>query len=284
MRLPYVESVRRIPVLLLALAAAGCGAGTSQTTAPPTSASPQQLIAGAADATASAGSARMALDMTMHFGTQGTMRLSGTGMMDMRSKRGSIDALVDVGARKVRFREVVDGTVVYMKLPHPMPTGQHWLKFDLAKMHQSGVDYGSLLQANQSDPTQMLEYLRGASSSIVRVGEEAVRGTPTTHYHVVLEYDRIAANAPADVRDAVRRSIQQLEQVSGIRSVPADVWVDDQGRVRRETIEMHFENTLLAGMSMRMSFELYDFGVEVDAAPPADSDTVASDGSTMTVS
>jgi hypothetical protein len=281
--LPYVESVRRIPVLLLALAAAGCGAGTSQTTAPPTSASPQQLIAGAADATAKAGSARMTMDMTMTLGTEGTMDMHGDGRFDMRAKRGTMDLVVHELGKRIEMREIVDGTIVYVKIPAPLSGGKHWMKVDTNARNAAGMNLGALSQANQGDPTQALSYLRGASSSIVRVGAEAVRGTPTTHYHAVIDLGRIAANAPADVREEVRHSIDQMSALTGITSLPVEVWIDGQGRVRREVMDMRFENTAMAGVTMHMSMDLFDFGTPVDVTVPPEGDTFVPPTSTMTV-
>ena len=60
-------------------------------------------------------------------------------------------------------------------------------------------------------------------------------------------------------------------ELSGLKDVPTDVWVDAAGRVRK--VELAYENVRFPSRQkgdITLTTELYDFGVEADIAlPPA---------------
>ena len=71
---------------------------------------------------------------------------------------------------------------------------------------------------------------------------------------------------PANVRAQVRKALQQL----GTKGIPADVWVDSNGLLRRESVSVAFGQAL-QGATMSMTMNLHDFGTTVSvSAPPAD--------------
>ena len=113
---------------------------------------------------------------------------------------------------------------------------------------------------------------------MVTVGKEAIRGTDTTHYRLVVNLDKAIAQAPASQRDALTK----LTNLYTIHTFPVDVWLDAQGRLRRfqQTIDPSTIH-LPAGLSgpanpfaagpVTVTYELYDFGSQVDVnIPPAD--------------
>jgi hypothetical protein len=125
------------------------------------------------------------------------------------------------------------------------------------------------MQAGQADPSQGLDYLRGATD-IQEVGREDVRGVPTTHYKGVVELRRVADQFP-ELQPSVERLIQQ----TGIDRVPVEVWVDDDNLVRR--MRQSYEGAQVgpgASMDMTSTVELYDFGTKVDVSPPPADETV----------
>jgi hypothetical protein len=78
--------------------------------------------------------------------------------------------------------------------------------------------------------------------------------------------------------DAAKHAAQVPEELAGLLEEsglafprPADVWIDQQGRLRR----MHYAVTMKVPgegasvpMTVETTLELYDFGVEVHVAPP----------------
>jgi hypothetical protein len=91
-----------------------------------------------------------------------------------------------------------------------------------------------------ADPAQLLEYLRSASK-VEKRGTATVRGVRTTHYVARIQPKELAGKA-----------------------VPLDVWVGDDGLVRR--LKVHLQQ-------VSASLELFDFG-DVNVDVPDDSDTV----------
>ena len=119
------------------------------------------------------------------------------------------------------------------------------------------------------DPSQTLDYLRGASDDIKRVGTEAVRGSPTTHYSVVLDLEKAAASSPNG-----RQTIQSLIKILGFSKLPAEVWVDGEGRLRKLRYTADLSKSRVAASarsapgSLTFTLELFDFGVPVQVAVP----------------
>jgi len=201
-----------------------------------------------------------------------------TGEADYQAHRGHM--LIDLsqfGLPGPPIDAVFDNATVYEKFPSALgaalPPGKSWVKVDLATAGQSiGVDASGLSQSQAGDPSQTLDYLRGASDNITRVGTEDVRGTQTTHYRAVVDLNKAAAQSPT-ARDAIKSTVKLL----GSSTQPVDVWVDTDGRVRRMkyTVDLSKSKvpTSTAGVpgSVTFTLELFDFGLPVQAQlPPAD--------------
>jgi hypothetical protein len=91
---------------------------------------------------------------------------------------------------------------------------------------------------------------------------------------VIVDYRKVLSNMPAAQRAAAKATIDKVIASLGSPTVPMDVWVDSDGRVRRMNFDMHV--TVAAGTStdMTMSMEYFDFGVPVHPhAPPASQTT-----------
>jgi hypothetical protein len=118
-----------------------------------------------------------------------------------------------------------------------------------------------------------LEYLQGVSSDARVEGHETLRGANTTRYAATLDLGR----ALTRIHDSARRAIVQhaLDQF-GIAKLPARVWIDDAGRLRKLTLSMDLSGAAARfgaapGSHPRIveSMELFDFGVPVDVQAPA---------------
>lgn len=268
------------PVLLAALAViAGCGGGGDSAGESSGGGTPLQAVAAAATKTGQEGSSRVSFVVSLSGVGSQQATIKGDGVFDSARHVGQMQMdLSDLGnaagGMQLGKAEVIfDRLVVYMKFPflaQMQPNMKPWLKLDLAQIgNQQGFDLGQLTQLNQGDPTQALAYLRAASSDTKKVGEEDVRGTHTTRYHMTVDLKKVAATAPPAQRKQIQASIDQLVEKSGIRHVPADVWIDDEGLVRR--IQLVYENfRFAAGQqgTMALTQELYDFGVDVKVSPP----------------
>ena len=258
-----------LPLLALSLLVAGCGGDGGP--------APEAAVAEAAGKTTDAGSGRIAITADTEVPKRGTLSFNGEGVFDYRERRGhmSLDLSALAGAANpdaARADFVFDDLVMYMRFPalaRELGTKKPWLKIDLeAAGKQQGVDLSQFTQFNQ-DPTQAIQYLRAASKGIEEVGTEDVRGVETTHYRATIDLRKVPDVVPEEQRDALRQSVDAIIERTGQSEIPTDVWIDEEGRVRKQ----RYTQRIPAGtdeLEQTITMELYDFGTEVTVEiPPA---------------
>ena len=247
---------RLAAVFVLVLALAGCGGGGGGSGGGGAKSSDQ--IALAADKTSKAGS------MQADFSVSGAgVDGHGTGVFNTGPKgSGRLSITVDVAGRSFKIDTVITGTVLYMRSSafKQFTGGKQWVKLDLGKIaRQRGIDLGSLLNTSPT-PTSALAYLGGSAGKVEKVGSAKVQGVDTTHYRVTVDLQRAASHA----KGTARQSLKRLLQTSGVSKVPEDVWIDDQGFVRKVVYESAGRGT----KKTRVSMVLHDFGPRVSIQPP----------------
>ncbi len=237
-------------------------------------------------ATHSAGAAgyrvRFSLEMSSaEFATPITM--VGGGVVDSRDRSASMSftarlpsnpqIVQQLGGSTLTVDEIVDGTTVYMQLPAALTgqialAGKSWIAVNLAKI--AGVPGLSSLggSAMSSDPSQMLQYLRAASDSVVTAGHERVNGVETTHYRVALNLSRVLAALPASDQAAAQQGLSAIEQQLHVGDLPVDVWIDRHHLVRRMT--MTLDGTVGNGSTLAetMTMDVRDYGPQQPPTPP----------------
>jgi hypothetical protein len=267
---------------LIALAGllAACGDDADEPGARVASISPQRLAL-FADRTTATDGVRMSLHQTMTIPGEGTVPATAEGRFDTKRQRGEMTLSMDVaslgggdvpGGGALKQRMIFDGLTFYMSSPmlRPLlPSGKRWLKIDLDTLgKQAGLDLGALMsQGGGQDPTQVLAYLKAASGDVERVGTDTVRGVATTHYKATIDFRKVPDSAPAGERAAVRRSMEQLIDVSGTSTAPIEVWIGQDGLARR-IVTTTTTGTAAQRIKLRQRIELYDFGTKVDVKPP----------------
>jgi hypothetical protein len=103
-----------------------------------------------------------------------------------------------------------------------------------------------------------LEMLRAATGELERVGDESIRGVETAHYRGEIDYATYVEQAPAGRRKNLREELKRRSELGSV-TIPLEVWVDAENRVRRYRTRDRGEVKTV---------ELYDFGVEVSVRPP----------------
>lgn len=234
-------------------------------------------IAGSGQALTKAGSAKFTGTVEIGRGVTSSSSpsatVSFTGAFDFKHRNGrfTIDssALGTAGsAAKVQFL-LVNG-VAYISLDSlkgltsgslpPSLAGKKWLKLDLK------LAGASANQLNQANPSSSLDTLRGVTSDIQNLGSDTVGGAATTHFRIHIDLVKAIQSAPAAQRARVQKSIDAL---GGSGVLPADIWIDRQGRPRKFAVTFTAK-TATTTTSASESFEFSDFGAAVNiAAPPS---------------
>lgn len=220
-------------------------------------------------------------------GQAASTTVSGEGVVDLSGAASSLTVGM-AGIGDLQMRQV--GNAAYVKLPGEfatqVPGAKPWMRVDLAAIYeqQYGTSPGRMQGGTTQDPARQLEYLRGVSSSVEKVGEEEIRGVRTTHYRAVVDLAREAARQGPEAQ----RAYEDLEKQLGTSKLPVEVWLDDQQRVRRFATDLTTpvpenpdapDTPENAQMRTRMTVDYYDFGTAVDVQAPPPSQTM--DGSRL---
>ena len=257
---------RLLPALLVlpvvAVLAAGCGSGGGTLSLDP--------VASAATKTQQAGT--YAFDYTASMQVLGQeFSFSGNGESDTTNGRmqmtmdfSGLPASMTQSGSTAQF--VLADKVMYLKMPFlsgMLPDGKQWMKVDLAKAaRHAGTSLGSF---SQVDPQQWLQQLL-ASSDTQNLGTDTVQGEQMTHYRTTVDPSKLSSKLSASQRAAVQKAMKQI----GMSTIPVDVWVDGKGLLRQESISMTLGQALQSA-TMKMTFDMHDFGETVDVqVPPAD--------------
>jgi hypothetical protein len=178
-----------------------------------------------------------------------------------------------LGGSTMRIDMIVDGAVFYVRLPgalaSQLPTaGKPWIKVDVGKM--ASIPGLSSLASNPStsDPTQMLRLLKQVSGSVRQQGLQVLDGVQTTHYQAQLSLERLAGALPAAERSTFNKALSMLEQSGQATTFPVDVWVDQQGLVRRMAMAIDLS---VGGTSIQetATIDLSHYGPQPRPAEPS---------------
>lgn len=252
-------------VLAGAVAAGGCGA--SSTVDP---------VAQAAQVTQQAGGAHIAL--VERIGSSSlSATITGTGFINEQQRAGQLtmDLSGVPGASAAGIGHTAQfifaGTAFYVQIPglaSKLPGGKSWIKIDLGKVAlPGGSNLSQLSQLGGFDPSALLSYLRG-SGQVTTVGTDTVRGVQTTHYKATIDLGKVADKLPASDRARVQAGIQSLEKSSGLKSLPVDVWIDSEHRVRRIAFNMSVGSATAAAVTVSATVDLFDYGTTPPIVPP----------------
>lgn len=214
MRVTYIITI----ALFATVTAAGCGDGADKTIA---------TIVAAADKIEAAGPTTISADFNY-----GPFRGKATGTVDAAERASMLKtSLIGVGA----VDEIAIGRHVYFRIPQELfNLKKPWIDIDLKNPPTSGT-LGTTASLAYNGPISMIDQLRGATD-VSEVGEEAVRGTPTTHYLVTIDLRKVADAASAEHRESVKLMIDHtIKEQAGDAIAKTNVWIDKQGLLRRQS-------------------------------------------------
>ena len=270
---------------------AGCGEDEGSKPPPPSaSVDAGQAFAAAADKTAKASSYKLTSSSKISLAGK-SIDLTFDGAADLAAKRTEAeldfsklgqelggDQIDQVGGPDALKGELVTdlsggGLKAYVKMPALnalfAKLGATGLPaygvLDFAKLGTiGGIDLSALVSASQSadQSTALLRQLAGTPKA---VGQEDVRGVPTTRYEATVDFTKTAPGADPAVQKALKAVGQAAVQQGGSAKVPVQVWLDGDGYLRKQS----YRQGLPGGGSSTTSIELYDFDEPVDVQVPA---------------
>ncbi|MER6956497.1 MULTISPECIES: hypothetical protein [unclassified Streptomyces] len=223
----------------------------------------------AADALVEAGTSKARTSMEMATGgTRVTIR--GQGVYDFRKQRGELRVLLPQdpsGASEHRpITELLAPGALFMKNRGAGVPADKWVRVETATLSD-----GNLVTGGATDPFAAAEVLRGTRTATY-VGRTEVAGTAVRHYRGTADLTVAAEDASVGGRDSLRAAAKGFATAR----VPFDVYLDDEGRIRKVRHRFSFVNgQQKEAVAVASTTLLYDFGAAVDVRLPATKDIYA---------
>ena len=246
---------------VLAAALAGCG-----------SAHPAAASIPAAAAATAATSSRVSVAVTT--GSPGmSLTFSGAGAFDYAHSRGWLR----LGGAGFALEERFVPPRMYVKLPGGIPDthGKLWLSAPVEGAG-AGRNLPLMFPGPQASPADLLALVANASGSVHNLGiTTTINGVRVTQYQDSLDIARAISRA----RPAAQGRLRGLAALLGATRIPAGVWLDGKGLVRRIQVKLAVPPVKPgqptaspggSGYSLAETVTYSDFGVPVQVtAPPA---------------
>ncbi len=217
------------------------------------------------DRTAESSSAHMVFT-----GGAGGMEIRGEGDIEVGGDNPAIAMDMDAGGQGRMSIVLLDG-VLYMKLPEGLSTGgKPWVEIDStdtgSPMAQALGSLTDQMRQN-ADPRQALEQFKEAGT-IESSAEEDLNGTPTTHYKIAVDVQKLADQQ----QDPTLKQAMQEAIRSGLKDFPVELWVDEENLPVRMAIEMPTADPASGKtVPVKVQVDYTNWGEPVDIqAPPAD--------------
>jgi hypothetical protein len=249
MRLPRRPLAAAAAAAVVALA--GCSTPTERPQAAPSPTGPPPASVVRAAAAQTDGQQTSRYSLTTATTVNGVeVVFAGEGVYDWARDTGQTTYDTPVG--KVQQRLV--GPDLFLVLPQQPRV---FFKLKTADVATSPV-------GGTVDPTAQLHTLAAVAEAEV-VGEQEVRGEPTTHYRGTYDVARALKGARGLQQAALRSA---LGAAATARRAAYDVFLDEQGRLRRLTQTVDVPSSTGQALTVTTTLEMYDFGVPVIVVSP----------------
>lgn len=255
-------------VCCLGLGGVGCARSDAATRGAPVG-DPVRVLRQAADALVDAGSSKATTSLEMATGgTRVTIR--GEGVYDYRKRLGRLKVLLpqDPAGKVVRrpITELLAPRALFMKNRGAGVPADKWVRVDTGTLSD-----GNLVTGGATDPFAAAEVLRGTRSATF-VGRTEVAGAKVRHYRGTADLRQ----ASREASDANREALGAAAKGFATARVPFDVYLDDEGRIRKLRHRFSFVNGRQdEPVAVASTTLLYDFGVPADVRLPAGEDIYA---------
>ncbi|MFE6624133.1 hypothetical protein ACFZBP_21360 [Streptomyces sp. NPDC008086] len=256
-------------VLCVCLAGSGCVAQSGAAVGDARDGDAVRVVRRAADALVGARSSKARTSMEMATGgTRVTIR--GEGVYDFRKQRGRLKVLLPqdpAGATAQRpIMELLAPGALFMKNRGAGVPADKWVRVDTRSLSD-----GNLVTGGATDPYVAAEVLRGARTATY-VGETDVAGTAVRHYRGTADLGA----ASREASDGNSEALAAAAKGFATDEVPFDVYLDDDGRIRKVRHRFSFVNGQQKdAVAVASTTLLYDFGAPVDVRLPDGDDIYA---------
>lgn len=232
--------------------------------------SPIQAVKAAYTTTKNTKSAKFTIDQATKVQGQ-KINITGHGASDFGAKASKLTMTSPMGQGKIQVRRM--GGSVYMKLPGKvagsmMPEGKTWMSMDTSKMGMRPGMTGGFGGGSATSPMRPLKYLRGVSK-VSKVGTDTVRGTQTTHYKAKIDLDKVAEKMNGKAAQSMKKVKKSLDN----GTMPVDLWLDGQGRLRQEKVNLQMD-AKGRQVTSKTKVQYFDFGAPVHVSAPPKGETV----------
>lgn len=140
-----------------------------------------------------------------------------------------------------------------------------WIESEAGDADQITSAFGA---GPTGSPADFLDALEEANADITEIGTEDVRGVSTTHTRAIVDLAELDAAISDEERETLERDLGQLDSAA----FPIDFWIDDDGLIRRYSMDLDQAGGDEAGPSQAsVVFEFFDYGADISIdVPPAD--------------
>ena len=182
-------------------------------------------------------------------------------------------------------RSISIGSITYTEVPRnaALPEGKRWVKsswdaagseaaFEEAQKENEDADGSTLIGIvipgpPDPPPAEYLDFLRGQTGGLERVGREDVRGVQTTRYRTTRDTKEVMRRHLEDEgwKDAnIERYLETMPQAEE----QVEIWVDADGLARRVVTSSDVETPGFGRHRSLTTTEYFDFGLETAIEPP----------------
>jgi hypothetical protein len=258
-----------VAAVLMACACAGGCSESGATLDDARAADPVGTLRRAADTLVVAGSSKARTSMEMATGgTRVTIR--GEGVYDYRERLGRLKVMLPqdpAGTSEHRpITELLAPGALFMKNRGAGVPADKWVRVDTATLSD-----GNLVTGGATDPLVAAEVLRGTRTATY-VGTTELAGTEVRHDRGTADLAAAAEAASRADRDVLAAAAKGFATAA----VPFDVYLDEQGRIRKVRHRFSFVNGRQPGtVAVASTTLLYDFGAAADVRLPAARDIYA---------
>ncbi|HEY8523959.1 MAG TPA: LppX_LprAFG lipoprotein [Acidimicrobiales bacterium] len=292
----------------LVAALAGCGdGGGGDGGGPHVRAVDLRAVRAVPDDVADAGTFSFEMTTTYLLGRIGGVGVTFGGSVDVDADRAALEAdvtdfvteflipisqagrgpsPVDEPTEPVIVPIVVDGDVGYADLtaleelaPNDQrrADGRRWVRFGAEDVGVEGSPFAAITRL--ANPEGILALLGAATGDVETVGEDEVRGEPATHVQTTIDLAAARDQGP----DGEWPMLDALagEGDSRIDTVPVDLWIGEDGLLRRFRVEVEREAAArtnapdgppvaadAVGTIGSLTYEAFDYGEPVDVEVP----------------